>query len=95
MPPEDLGRLIQLLEDEMNEASAELRFEEAGPSSCVVRVHAFSTGMLPLLIPLAPLLNILLIFFPFRKRASPPSSLRGGQQRLLERQCGEQRGPGV
>ncbi len=29
MPPEDLGRLIQLLEDEMNEASAELRFEEA------------------------------------------------------------------
>jgi excinuclease ABC subunit B len=29
LPPEDLGRLIQLLEDEMNEASAELRFEEA------------------------------------------------------------------
>jgi hypothetical protein len=43
----------------------ELRFEEAGPSSTVVRVHAYSTGMLPLLIPLAPLLNILLIFFPF------------------------------
>ncbi|MFM7068138.1 MAG: helicase-related protein, partial [Actinomycetes bacterium] len=29
MPPEDLGRLIELLELEMNEASAELRFEEA------------------------------------------------------------------
>jgi hypothetical protein len=43
----------------------ELRFEEVGPSSTVVRVHAYSTGMLPLLIPLAPLLNILLIFFPF------------------------------
>jgi hypothetical protein len=42
----------------------ELLFE-VGPSSTVVRVHAFSTGMLPLLIPLAPLLNILLIFFPF------------------------------
>ena len=29
LPPSDLGRLISLLEDEMNAASAELRFEEA------------------------------------------------------------------
>ena len=29
LPPEDLGRLIQLLEEEMNQASADLRFEEA------------------------------------------------------------------
>jgi excinuclease ABC subunit B len=29
LPPEDLGRLIRVLEDEMNQASADLRFEEA------------------------------------------------------------------
>ena len=29
LPPEDLGRLIAVLEDEMNAASADLRFEEA------------------------------------------------------------------
>jgi excinuclease ABC subunit B len=29
LPPEDLGRLIQVLEDEMHQASADLRFEEA------------------------------------------------------------------
>ncbi len=29
VPPEDLGRLISVLEDEMNQASADLRFEEA------------------------------------------------------------------
>ena len=29
LPPDDLGRLISLLEDEMNAASEELRFEEA------------------------------------------------------------------
>ena len=29
LPPSDLGRLISLLEDEMNAASEELRFEEA------------------------------------------------------------------
>ncbi|MDQ7993903.1 MAG: UvrB/UvrC motif-containing protein, partial [Propionicimonas sp.] len=29
LPPSDLGRLISLLEDEMNAASVELRFEEA------------------------------------------------------------------
>ncbi len=29
LPPEDLGRLISVLEDEMNQASADLRFEEA------------------------------------------------------------------
>jgi len=29
LPPEDLGRLIQLLEEEMHQASADLRFEEA------------------------------------------------------------------
>jgi excinuclease ABC subunit B len=29
LPPEDLGRLIRVLEDEMHQASADLRFEEA------------------------------------------------------------------
>ena len=29
LPPEDLGRLIQVLEEEMHQASADLRFEEA------------------------------------------------------------------
>ena len=29
LPPEDLGRLITIMEDEMNQASADLRFEEA------------------------------------------------------------------
>jgi excinuclease ABC subunit B len=29
LPPEDLGRLIAVMEDEMNQASADLRFEEA------------------------------------------------------------------
>jgi excinuclease ABC subunit B len=29
LPPEDLGRLIQLLEEEMHQASTDLRFEEA------------------------------------------------------------------
>jgi excinuclease ABC subunit B len=29
LPPEDLGRLIAIMEDEMNQASADLRFEEA------------------------------------------------------------------
>ena len=29
LAPDDLGRLIQVLEEEMAEASAELRFEEA------------------------------------------------------------------
>jgi excinuclease ABC subunit B len=29
LPPSDLGKLISLLEDEMNAASEELRFEEA------------------------------------------------------------------
>ncbi len=29
LPPQDLGRLIQVLEDEMHQASADLRFEEA------------------------------------------------------------------
>ena len=29
LPPEDLGRVITLMEDEMHQASADLRFEEA------------------------------------------------------------------
>jgi excinuclease ABC subunit B len=29
VPPDDLGRLIQSLEDEMHDAAADLRFEEA------------------------------------------------------------------
>ena len=29
VPPEELGRVIELLEDEMHQASADLRFEEA------------------------------------------------------------------
>ena len=29
LPPSDLGALIQLLEEEMHQASADLRFEEA------------------------------------------------------------------
>jgi hypothetical protein len=43
----------------------ELTFVSAG-SGCTVRVRAYSTGVLPLLVPLAPLLNVIFMFFPFQ-----------------------------
>lgn len=43
----------------------ELQFEAGGAGSSVVRVRAYSTGMLPLLVPFAPLLNALLCWVPF------------------------------
>jgi hypothetical protein len=44
----------------------ELSFSAAGTGGGTrVRVSAFSTGMLPLSIPLAPLLNVALLWFPF------------------------------
>ncbi len=43
----------------------ELTFVPAG-SGCTVRVRAYSTGVLPLVVPLAPLLNAIFMFFPFQ-----------------------------
>jgi len=43
-----------------------LRFEATSGNAVKVRVQNNSTGLLPLIIPLAPLLNVVFFFVPFK-----------------------------